>query len=63
MSSVHTLLVAALCGLVLLLIMAGAAYLCWQHPAAADPITAAATVAGVLVAGVGVTVGAVRRRP
>jgi membrane protein YdbS with pleckstrin-like domain len=60
--SLHTVLTATLCGLVLLLITAGAVYLCWQHPTATGPITAGAAVAAACVAGIGVLAGLVRRR-
>ncbi|MEU9708363.1 hypothetical protein AB0E21_07075 [Streptomyces sp. NPDC047967] len=58
----HTMLVALLCGLVLLMLTAGSVYVCWQHPSVMGPVTAGATVAGVLVAALGVAVAVARRR-
>ncbi|XCM29655.1 hypothetical protein ABXI76_09900 [Streptomyces parvus] len=58
----HTMLVALLCGLVLLMLTAGSVYVCWQHPSVTGPVTAGATVAGVLVAALGVAVAVARRR-
>ncbi|MFH9266976.1 hypothetical protein ACH4KN_22410 [Streptomyces sp. NPDC017546] len=59
--TLHTVLVALLCGLVLLMLTAGSVYLCWQHPGITGPVTAGATVAGVLIAAGGVAVAAARR--
>ncbi|MFQ6852107.1 hypothetical protein AAIB46_14585 [Streptomyces sp. 35M1] len=56
------MLVALLCGLVLLMLTAGSVYVCWQHPSVTGPVTAGATVAGVLVAALGVAVAVARRR-
>jgi hypothetical protein len=60
--SLHTLLTAVLCGVVLLMLTAGSIYLCWQHPTMTGPITAGATVAGALIAGGALLVAAARRR-
>ncbi|WP_097868524.1 hypothetical protein [Streptomyces sp. rh34] len=59
--TLHTMLVALLCGLVLLMLTAGSVYLCWQHPSVTGSVTAGATVAGVLIAAGGVAVAAARR--
>ncbi|MEV0278555.1 hypothetical protein AB0I22_19535 [Streptomyces sp. NPDC050610] len=60
--SLHTMFIALLCGLVLLMLTAGSAYVCWQHPSATAPVTVGATVAGVFIAAGGVAVAAARRR-